>query len=274
MNSSDKKAIKQYLQFLPDVLSNIVLEYVIFSTQEIFINSTDDVPYTKMIREKNMIYEYCDFKKKIKKDNVNTIDMFIYSDNILIHEDLIYVVDDYYIKIFNKECKKIDKLKLTEYYTKIFIHDDEIYKCSFFDRKLQVSKLYKICIDPHIFDAEKFSLKYANESIYILLWNNCIIKYSIEYNTYITVHKYDIHCNRYGIKSFCVDTEHIYILRTNSIGPIEVYDHNTNLIRYFAKECPNYMNTISCCDNIVYVRDESYKVHIYEIRHKSIFSKD
>jgi len=269
-------SVKQYhdilCDFLPDVLGYIVLDYAIFPTQEFFLKSFDNIFNIGMVCEKNIVYNYYGFKGVLEK-HVYNADTYIYSDKIFIHKNLIHVLDGRNIYVFNKNCEQISEQTLEHRNLKLFVHNDKIYKHYFAERNLYFSEIYEQGAYRITFDVRIFSLKYKDKNIYALLWNNNIIKHSIDNNISTLVHEHNSE-TKSEIKDFCIVDDNIYILRIGSYCKIDIYDHHTQFIRSFTEKPLYRAYSIDCHNDILYLRSIQGKVNIYEIRHKSLLSKN
>jgi len=249
-----KLKIEQYhiilRDFLPVVLNHIILEYTIFSTQETFVRSINHDIHYEMVCSANIVYKYDTIKQSLSKYPMNT-ETYIFSSDIIIHKYHVYVLDGYSIYVFDKKLKRIKNYDKTYIANSagMFIYNDKLNIIYTYQNVLNYSDIDEKNIHDIKFEDKIYSVKFINKYMYVLLWNNNIIKYSFEHMIKTLAYKHFKHSNyNNSVLDFCVHDEHIYIV--NLCGNVIIYDHNTNFIRI--------MNTLKTAESINYHNEKLY----------------
>jgi len=279
MSSNTKIMIGKYhvilRDFLPSVLNHIILEYAIFSTQETFIQSVEYDGCYKMVCDENIIYKYGKETQCLSKHSLDT-ETYVYSPNTIIYNNHIYVLDNYSLYIFDKKNKQINNNDKQYRYRRVglFVYDDKIY--IFTSHMYILNYIDENNIQDDIKFTDKiYSVKFANEHIYALMWNDNIIQYSLKHKTKVLVYEHKFSLAMRKVHDFCVHGEHIYILE--ACGEIIMYDHKTNFIRNINTQ--EVVESIDYHNGKLYIkRAMGYRFSlfhqkicdIYEINHQKI----
>jgi len=259
------------LNILPNVLNNIILEYLIppeHTFEKIYKDDNyvrDDIIYCE-----NDGYVYAYDKNGlniISHQNKNeicfSIGACVYQNNIYIGGN---IQDNTVILVFNNKCEQIRKITVeqlggyTHTHINMLVVADKIYVSYHRDYAICVYDLYGSFVKEIELKNKFYNMKLYNTNIYVLTYDETISEYSYD-GDLINEHKNPV--NGTCIDDFCVIDNVIYILIDNCV--YNCTDKHTILAKYDI--CQN----MHVENNILYLYD-NIGICTYKINRKKILN--
>jgi len=263
------------INFLPDVLSAIVLEYTMVIhelelikkiTLKLKNNFTSTIKFGKI-----WLYDYTTEKllsediDKTSNMNDRNNDIFVYMlSSGVIH---IFVYCDKYIHVFDEKCNRIRSMYINEFnYAEIVVIDDKIYVS---ERCVEYPFIYVYNLDGKFIEKitmpEKVQhIKAFNNQVYVMLQPDKTIRLT---------DRSIIHCNptapSHGRNDFCIIDNYFY---ANESYKMNIYDEYNNCVRTFKLKA----NKLYFDNGNLYIYSEKsylqslYKLIIYKIKQKNM----
>ena len=169
---------KFLLDFFPNVLNNIIVEYITFIEHEFeltkYVRSMFDYKYYSRISD-NIMYTYENniLTSKIIDNNILHEVLFA-SDHMCVYKNNIYVAFDENIYVFDEKCNKIRTINKYIDNSNISICEDKIFISNNGSKLISITDLHGTFIDYIQLTDEVYISKVYNNNIYFLTYDEIL----------------------------------------------------------------------------------------------------